>query len=132
MNARGQCKPRAPFNLRSLLAGWSLAILAAGCASTHGLKPAATMQSADSLAAERTLAEAPLREGEWPGRDWWTALGDPQLDELIREGLRDSPTLKVAAARTALPSHSRAAPTEARGAAGYGWPRMSPFHKIRL
>jgi NodT family efflux transporter outer membrane factor (OMF) lipoprotein len=100
MNARGQFKPRAPFNLRSLLAGWSLAILAAGCASTHGLKPAATMQSADSLAAERTLAEAPLREGEWPGRDWWTALGDPQLDELIREGLRDSPTLKVAAART--------------------------------
>ena len=65
-------------------------------------RPAARRDAAraDSLAAEQTLADAPLREDAWPGRDWWTALGDPQLDQLIREGLRDSPTLKVAAART--------------------------------
>ena len=88
------------MNLRRRCVAGSLAILATACASTHGLKRAATLQSADGFATEKTLAAAPLREGAWPAQDWWTALGDPQLDELIREGLRDSPTLKVAAART--------------------------------
>jgi NodT family efflux transporter outer membrane factor (OMF) lipoprotein len=79
---------------------WSLALLASGCASTHGLQPAATLRAADSLAATQTLADAALRADAWPSRDWWTALGDPQLDQLIREGLHDSPTLQIAAART--------------------------------
>jgi len=79
---------------------WSIALLAAGCASTHGLKPAATLHSADSLATEQTFAGAALRIDAWPGREWWTDFADPQLDQLIREGLADSPSLKVAAART--------------------------------
>ncbi len=82
------------------IALWLPAALISGCASTHGLQPTATLHAADSLAAEHTLADATLRADAWPGRDWWTALADPQLDQLMSEGLRDSPTLKVAAART--------------------------------
>ncbi len=94
MSAMAQNKPAR----RVLL--WSLATLLGGCASTHGLQPAATLQAADSLTTERTFADATVRNDAWPGRDWWRALADPQLDQLIREGLRDSPSLKVAAART--------------------------------
>jgi NodT family efflux transporter outer membrane factor (OMF) lipoprotein len=93
-------KTRAPLTLARHIALGALAALLAGCASTNGLKPSASLHAADSLAAEHTLADAALRADAWPGRDWWTALGDPQLDQLIREGLRDSPSLEVAAART--------------------------------
>ncbi len=78
----------------------SLALLASGCASTHGLQPAAAPLAPDSLGAQQTLAHITLSTGAWPHQDWWTELGDAQLNELIREGLRDSPTLQVAAART--------------------------------
>ena len=90
---------KAPAPIRPIAVG-SLVLLLAACASTHGLMPAASLHTADSLAAEHTLADATLRVDAWPGRDWWTALADPQLDQLIREGLGDSPSLKVAAART--------------------------------
>ncbi len=86
--------PRGPVLL------WMWAALCAGCASTHGLQPGAALRNPDTLAVEGTFADTPLRQDAWPGQDWWTALVDPQLDQLIREGLRDSPTLKVAAART--------------------------------
>ena len=36
----------------------------------------------------------------WPKRDWWTSLGDPQLNGLIAEALRDSPDMQIAAARS--------------------------------
>jgi NodT family efflux transporter outer membrane factor (OMF) lipoprotein len=78
----------------------SLALLAAGCASTHGLKPAAALLPANSFSTEQTFASTSARDDAWPARDWWTVFADPQLDQLIREGLSDSPDLKVAAART--------------------------------
>lgn len=31
--------------------------------------------------------------------EWWTLLGDPSIDQLVAEGLRDNPTLAEAAAR---------------------------------
>jgi NodT family efflux transporter outer membrane factor (OMF) lipoprotein len=93
-------KARPPVTLARRIALGAIAVLLAACASTNGLKPTASLHAADSLAAEHTLADATLRADAWPGRDWWTALADPQLDQLIREGLRDSPSLKVAAART--------------------------------
>jgi len=79
---------------------WALGVLLSGCASTHGLKPAATLHTANGLAAETTFADATLRNDAWPRRDWWREFADPQLDQLIGEGLRDSPSLKIAAART--------------------------------
>jgi NodT family efflux transporter outer membrane factor (OMF) lipoprotein len=77
-----------------------LVLLISGCASTHGLVPAAQLRAPDALAATQALAPASVAANSWPNRDWWTTLGDAQLDELIREGLRDSPSLQIAAART--------------------------------
>ena len=50
---------------------------------------------------------------DWPGDGWWRGLGDPQLDALIDEGLRNSPDVAAAAARFRRASAMR---QEARGA----------------
>jgi len=92
--------PKAPIIRARHSTLGTFAVLLTACASTHGLKPVASPQKANSLAAAHTLADATVRADAWPGREWWTALADPQLDQLIREGLRDSPSLKIAAART--------------------------------
>ncbi|MGA3156451.1 MAG: efflux transporter outer membrane subunit [Steroidobacteraceae bacterium] len=78
----------------------ALLLLITGCASTHGLKPSATLYTPEQLSATQTFADANVRADAWPSSEWWLTLADPQLDQLIREGLRDSPSLAVAAART--------------------------------
>jgi NodT family efflux transporter outer membrane factor (OMF) lipoprotein len=78
----------------------SAVTLIAGCASTNGLAPTASPRDANALAAQRSLRDAHAADAAWPARDWWKALDDAQLDALIDEAVRDSPTLKVAAART--------------------------------
>jgi NodT family efflux transporter outer membrane factor (OMF) lipoprotein len=78
----------------------SLLVLITGCASTHGLKPVAVLHAPEQLAATQTFAAAPVRTDAWPSSAWWLSLSDPQLDKLIREGLSQSPSLAVAAART--------------------------------
>jgi NodT family efflux transporter outer membrane factor (OMF) lipoprotein len=80
--------------------GIVVAALLSACASTHGLKPEATVQKADSLQATSTLSSATVDPAAWPESDWWTRFHDSQLNELIAEGLAGSPTLKVAEART--------------------------------
>jgi NodT family efflux transporter outer membrane factor (OMF) lipoprotein len=50
----------------------------------------AALDSAKSLAAPAA---------EWPVEAWWTAYHDPQLDRLVADALKDSPDLKMAAAR---------------------------------
>jgi len=40
------------------IALWLLALLAAGCASTHGLKLAESLHAANTLAAQHTFADA--------------------------------------------------------------------------
>ena len=76
------------------------ALLAAGCASMRGLAPEAVPASANALASQRSLAAAKLSPAAWPDPAWWKGFGDPALDRLIDEALADSPTLKLAAART--------------------------------
>ncbi len=83
-----------------LVATLAGALLLAGCASTNGLSPEASLNDANALAAEKTLATATLSSSAWPRSDWWTAFNDPQLDALIDEALAQSPTLRVAEART--------------------------------
>jgi len=78
-----------------LLALGALAPLAA-CAPNLGDKP--TPRSAASLAATQSL---PDQGGQWPGDGWWKAYRDPQLDQLIAEGLAGSPDIASAAARLA-------------------------------
>ena len=71
-------------------------LLLAGCAAlpaTHNsseIKPLSRYDSARSFAA-------PARS--WPGSAWWKDYGDPQLDQLIREALADSPSIASARAR---------------------------------
>src|SRR3546814_10389743 len=67
------------------------ALLVAGCASTGGLAPREHPIEADSLASGRSLDVPALSDAAFPARDWWTALGDPQLDAMVREALSDSP-----------------------------------------
>jgi NodT family efflux transporter outer membrane factor (OMF) lipoprotein len=72
----------------------------AGCADMGGKSTQAITRDANTLAATRSLAGTTLSASAWPTSDWWKAFNDPQLDQLMQEALADSPTLKVAAART--------------------------------
>jgi NodT family efflux transporter outer membrane factor (OMF) lipoprotein len=80
--------------------GMTLAL--AACANSGGLRPDGTPIHPDSLAVVRTLASADVSPAAWPKADWWTALGDRQLDALIAEALRDNPSLAEADARARL------------------------------
>lgn len=84
---------------RPLAAALAAALLAAGCASTGDLQPAARLPDPAGFALTRSLAAAPLSAAAFPQQQWWRALGDPQLDALIDEALRDAPTLAAADAR---------------------------------
>jgi len=80
--------PRLP-----LIASLTAALMASACISTPdlGAKP-----QLESVPAQAAFA-APV--ADWPATDWWRAYGDAQLDALIAEGLRDSPTIAAADAR---------------------------------
>lgn len=77
----------------------ALALALAACASSRGLEPQGRLLDADSLQTQRTLAGTGLSQPGWPATDWWRALGDPQLDALIAEGLQRNPGLDAADAR---------------------------------
>ncbi|MGH8074393.1 MAG: hypothetical protein ACREO4_09995, partial [Lysobacter sp.] len=82
----------------------ALGALLAGCASTHGLAPSGDPLDPDSLSANRSLGidratDVSISDAAFPRQDWWTALGDPQLDALITEALAGTPNLAAADAR---------------------------------
>ncbi len=77
-----------------------LALSLAGCANYSGLVTEGQSLDAKALHSERNLQGITLSAAAWPKRDWWKNLGDPQLDGLISEALRDSPDMQVASART--------------------------------
>ncbi len=72
-------------------------LLLAGCASIPQLGPKPVPLAPAQIAAERSLA--PTADAVWPGEGWWSGYGDPQLDALIEEGLRQSPDVAAADAR---------------------------------
>lgn len=91
------------MNGKTLRSGFSLVFLAmalAGCASYEGLTTSGVSLDAKNLKAEQSLKGITLSAAAWPSSDWWKSLGDPQLDGLIQEALRDSPDMQVASART--------------------------------
>lgn len=88
----------SPFRPRWIVTALSAALLLAGCASTHGLAPTGHPMAPDQLAASRSLG-AVASDAAFPQQDWWTTLGDPQLDRLIDEALAGTPTLELADAR---------------------------------
>jgi NodT family efflux transporter outer membrane factor (OMF) lipoprotein len=86
--------------LRTSLSLVLAAMILAGCASSKGLDTEGVALDAKGLRAEHSLQNITVSPAAWPARDWWKTLGDPQLDGLITEALRDSPDMRVAAART--------------------------------
>lgn len=99
MAAQRHCPHRGlPFVLSAFCAVTAVLVVA-GCASTHGLAPEGRAIEADSLASRRSLEPLALSDAAFPAHDWWTTLGDPQLDALVDEAVRDSPSLAAADAR---------------------------------
>lgn len=86
----------SPLAARAVAAA-SLALMASACAPNLG--PARTLTSAGEYAVSRSF-EAPA--AAWPADRWWTAYGDPQLNQLIETALASSPDLREAAARLRL------------------------------
>lgn len=81
-----------------LLAGSTLALLLAGCASFDGIAPHA---QAIAPASVGLAAAAPLPEVD---ARWWQAFGDAELDALVQRAWAQNPSLQVAAARVARAS----------------------------
>lgn len=95
-------------------AALALLLLLGACAPNLGDKPV-PQDPASFATAESFKAPA----ADWPQQDWWKSYGDPQLDGLIEEALKDSPSLKIAAARV------RAAEAEAGIAEADLWPTLN-------
>ncbi|MGH8214703.1 MAG: efflux transporter outer membrane subunit [Rhodanobacteraceae bacterium] len=87
------------FRHRSGLAVFLIAGALGGCASTGGLHPEATPAAPQGLHAEQSLAGVKLDAAAWPGKDWWKAIGDPQLDKLVDEAIAGNPGMTLADAR---------------------------------
>ena len=89
------------FNTRKYILPLTLLATAVltGCASMRGLHTEGTLTDAASLHAERKFANVATTPAAWPAVDWWTRLGDKQLDSLIDEALKDNPDLAGADAR---------------------------------
>src|SRR5262249_38771635 len=92
---KGEMKAR-PTLLSLVVATATLA----GCADMQGVNHQSSLDDANALAASKTLAGATTSPAAWPTSDWWRAFKDPQLDRLIDQALIDSPTLRIAEART--------------------------------
>jgi NodT family efflux transporter outer membrane factor (OMF) lipoprotein len=74
----------------------SLALGLGGCAKLPALDQLGSVQPASSYQTGKSFA-APA--SAWPTERWWQGYGDPQLDTLINEALRDSPDMAAVVAR---------------------------------
>jgi outer membrane protein TolC len=93
-------RPKQGNALRTSLSLVFVALIMAGCANSKGLNTETVGIDANNLQTSRSLDGVQLSPAAWPKRDWWTSLGDPQLNGLITEALRDSPDMQIASART--------------------------------
>lgn len=72
--------------------------LLSGCAAVPHLSERHHMKEPGDY---QTAASFAVPAADWPANGWWQRYGDTQLDALIDEALRDSPSLAVAQARLA-------------------------------
>ena len=103
------------MSLRILCVATALTLALAGCASSRGLHPDGQLTDAHDLATQRSLADVQLTPAAWPARDWWNALGDPQLSALIDEALKNNPGLAGADALAKLAQAQVQGANAARG-----------------
>lgn len=87
-------RPRRAALLLALCVGTSTMV--GGCASVPQLAPAAVSRAEGVTAQARSLDG---ETGTWVDDGWWMRYRDPQLAQLIAEGLAQSPDLAAAAAR---------------------------------
>ncbi|MGV8917143.1 MAG: efflux transporter outer membrane subunit [Pseudomonas sp.] len=85
--------------LRTSLSLIVLAMSLAGCANYLGLDTEGVKLDAKGLHTAQSFKDVKLSSAAWPQSDWWKSLGDPQLDGLITEALRDNPDMQIAGAR---------------------------------
>ncbi|MDQ6647459.1 MAG: efflux transporter outer membrane subunit [Pseudomonadota bacterium] len=92
-----------------------LTLALTGCVSSGGLHSDGTPIDPSTLKADRSLSGVNVSAAAWPAQDWWTALGDPQLDALMTEALQDNPGLGVADARARAAQAEAGSVNAARG-----------------
>ena len=87
-------------SMRTLVAMLACLSALSGCAPIPVHDKPVVPKNVDQLASSSTFsATETAMATAWPRQDWWTAYGDAQLEELIEEALRDSPSLAIAEAR---------------------------------
>jgi NodT family efflux transporter outer membrane factor (OMF) lipoprotein len=85
--------------LRTLAAAATTTMLAAslgGCLGYGGIGSDKTTVDSQQLDAHLSI---PAEGGKWPDAQWADQFGDPQLSQLIAEGLENSPSIAQAKAR---------------------------------
>jgi NodT family efflux transporter outer membrane factor (OMF) lipoprotein len=73
-------------------------VLLTACANFQGIAPSAVATDRVTLPTPGAIDQT---QNAWPKENWWSAYGDPQLDQLIRHALATSPNLATAQARIA-------------------------------
>lgn len=71
-------------------------LMTGGCALIPPDRDAPPRQD---IARVQLAADIKLARDDWPAARWWTGYGDAQLDRLLTQALRDSPSLQATAAR---------------------------------
>ena len=107
----------------ALAAGAGLALVMGSNGAWAASPDAAAIRPPESYATSEAF-QAPL--AAWPSDGWWTELRDPQLDQLMTEGLAEASSIRAAAARfdraqaVAGSARSRLTPTvEGQAQGGY-------------
>ena len=109
---KSSCLEKRPRRLTLLLAV-SLG-LASGCAQIPRLDPPPSIRKVDELGSSSSFA---VPAATWPSDHWWEVYGDPQLNALIDEALKNAPI-------STLPRHaSRPPPRRFRARAPRACPR---------
>ena len=88
----------------------SLILTLGGCASSAGISPTAQPIDAAQVGVDPQGAAVPA-----VSTDWWRALGDSVLSELIERALAGNPTLKIAQTRMERAAASVAGARSAQG-----------------
>lgn len=70
----------------------------AACANYAGIHDDKQIQAPQALETQKSV---PAEDGHWPAADWAAQFGDAQLQSLIEEALKSSPTIEQARARLA-------------------------------
>lgn len=75
-----------------------MAAVLSACANYAGIHSDKQMAQPQTLATQQSL---PAEQGHWPAVDWANQFGDAQLQALLLEALKGSPSLEQARARIA-------------------------------